>query len=72
MSKLIFVIASIIAAKAFAIQDFETVVTDQRFNSSSSIVINKKEIEKSRAKNLTSLLASQANLSIAQSNFQPN
>lgn len=72
MSKLIFVIASIIAAKAFAIQDFETVVTDQRFNSSSSIVIDKKEIEKSRAKNLTSLLASQANLSIAQSNFQPN
>ena len=58
--------------QAFAIQDFETVVTDQRFNSSSSIVIDKKEIEKSRAKNLTTLLASQANISITQSNFQPN
>lgn len=72
MSKLIFVLISFVNLAAFAIQDFETVVTDQKFNSSSSIVIDKKEIEKSRAKNLTTLLASQANLSIAQSNFQPN
>lgn len=71
MNKLIFVILSALSIMANAALEYETVVYDQKFNSSSSIVIDKKEIEKSRAKNLTTLLASQANLSIAQSNFQP-
>lgn len=72
MNKIIFAFVMFVNLGAFAIQDFETVVTAQKFNSSSTIVIDKKEIEKSRAKNLTTMLASQANLSIAQSNFQPN
>ncbi|OFZ30507.1 MAG: hypothetical protein A2622_08895 [Bdellovibrionales bacterium RIFCSPHIGHO2_01_FULL_40_29] len=57
---------------AFAIQEFEAVVTDKKFNSSSTVVIDEAEIKKSRAKNLTTLLATQANISITQSNFQPN
>lgn len=61
----------ILAAKALA-DDFETVIVDKRFNSSSSVVITQKEIQKSHASNLTSLLATQANISIAQSGFQPN
>ncbi len=58
--------------KTHAIQEFETVVKDIQFNSSSRIVIDKKEIEKSHAKSLTALLAAQANISIAQSNFTPS
>lgn len=57
---------------AQGIQEFESLVIDQKFNSSSTIIIDQKEIEKSHAKDLTSLLASQANISITQSNFQPN
>jgi iron complex outermembrane receptor protein/vitamin B12 transporter len=53
------------------IQEFETVVKETQFNSSSRIVIDQEEIQKSHAKTLTSLLASQANISIAQSNFTP-
>ncbi len=56
---------------AGAVQEFETVVKDTQFNSSSRVVIDKEEIEKSHATNLTSLLAAQANISIAQSNFTP-
>jgi len=58
--------------KTQAVQEFETVVKDIQFNSSSRIVIDKKEIEKSHAKSLTALLSAQANISIAQSNFTPS
>lgn len=58
--------------KTQAVQEFETVVKDIQFNSSSRIVIDHKEIEKSHAKSLTALLAAQANISIAQSNFTPS
>lgn len=68
----LFVLSSIFTLKTQAVQEFETVVKDIQFNSSSRIVIDKKEIEKSRAKSLTSLLAAQANISIAQSNFTPS
>lgn len=54
-----------------AIQEFEAVVTDKKFNSSSTIVIDEAEIKKSRAKDLTSLLATQANISVSSSTFQP-
>ncbi len=57
---------------AFAIGEFETVITETQFNSSSRVVISKEEIEKSHARNLTSLLASQANISVTQSNFTPS
>lgn len=55
----------------WAIQEYETVVTDTKFNSSSRVIINKAEIDKSRAKDVTTLLATQANISIVQSNFTP-
>ena len=57
--------------QSLAIQEFESVVVEQKFNSSSSIVIDHDEIQSSRAKNLTNLLATQANIVITQSNFQP-
>ncbi len=60
------------AVNSFAIQEFEAVVEDKKFNSSSTIVIDAAEIKKSRVKDVTSLLATQANIAIAQSNFQPN
>lgn len=61
-----------LSLKSGAVQEFETIVKDTQFNSSSRIVIDKEEIEKSHARNLTSLLAAQANISIAQSNFTPS
>ncbi|MBC7741647.1 MAG: TonB-dependent receptor [Bdellovibrionaceae bacterium] len=57
--------------QASAVQDFETVVKETKFNSSSRIVIDKAEILKSRARNITTLLATQANITIVQSNFTP-
>jgi iron complex outermembrane recepter protein len=57
---------------ARAVQEFETVVKETQFNSSSRIVIDKEEIEKSHARSVTALLAAQANISIAQSNFTPS
>lgn len=50
---------------------FETVVKETKFNSSSRIVIDKEEIDQSKATTVTALLASQANISIAESNFTP-
>lgn len=60
------------ALETYAVQEFETVVKDIQFNSSSRIVIDKEEIEKSHAKNVTTLLAEQANISIVVSNFTPS
>lgn len=73
MQKFIFLVGFLVffTLKTQAVQEFETVVKDIQFNSSSRIVIDKEEIEKSHAKDLTSLLAAQANISIAQSNFTP-
>ncbi len=51
---------------------FETVVEDNVFNTSSRIVIDEKTIKDSRAPSITSLLATQANISIASSPFQAN
>ncbi len=55
-----------------ALQEFEAVVEDKKFNSSSTIIIDQAEIKKSRSKDLTTLLATQANISVVQSNFQPS
>lgn len=54
------------------LEEYETIVIEQNFNSSSKVVIDKKEIERSHAKDIPSLLANQANISISQSNVQPN
>ncbi|MBC7419587.1 MAG: TonB-dependent receptor [Bdellovibrio sp.] len=70
-SILLFALINLTFQSAFAIQELETVVTETKFNSSSRVVIDKEEIDKSRAKNITTLLATQANISIVQSNFTP-
>lgn len=62
----------LVSTVSYALDEYETVVVDQNFNSSSKIVINKKDIEQSHAKDIPSLLATQANISISQSGFQPN
>ncbi len=67
-----FSVVTLTTTSASAIQEFEAVVEDKRFNSSSTIVIDEAEIKKSRAKDVTTLLATQANISVTQSNFQPN
>lgn len=53
-------------------QTFETVVEDVVFNTSSRVVIDEKTIKDSRAPNITSLLATQANITITNTPFQPN
>ncbi len=66
------IVSSFLIQYVFAVQEFETVVTETKFNSSSRVVIDKEEIDKSHARNITSLLATQANISIVQSNFSPS
>ena len=56
----------------YAAQEFETIVKETKFNSSSRVIIDKEEIEKSRVKNVTTLLATQANINIIPSNFTPS
>ncbi len=60
-----------VAQEAAAPPEFETVVKETKFNSSSRVVIDREEIQKSRSKNITTLLATQANVAIVQSNFSP-
>lgn len=52
--------------------NFETVVEDVVFNTSSRVVLDEKLIKDSRAPDLTTLLSSQANITIATRPFQPN
>jgi iron complex outermembrane receptor protein/vitamin B12 transporter len=52
-------------------QKYETVVYGGSFNSTSKIVLEENEIRQSKATNLTTLLATQANISISNSNIQP-
>lgn len=72
LSLFLFCPVALFLSGASALQEFESNVVEQKFNSSSTIIIDQKEIQKSRAKDLTTLLAAQANVSITQSNFQPN
>ncbi|WP_374031384.1 TonB-dependent receptor plug domain-containing protein [Bdellovibrio bacteriovorus] len=55
-----------------AVPSFETVVEDVVFNTSNKIVIDEKTIKDSRAPNITSLLSSQANITVVSTPFQPN
>lgn len=54
------------------VPSFETVVEDVIFNTSTRIVIDEKAIKESRAPNVTTLLASQANITITNTPFQAN
>ena len=52
-------------------KELNLVLKDVGFKTSSQVLIGEKEIQKSHAKTLTALLASQANISIAQTSFSP-
>lgn len=52
-------------------QEFETIVEETIFNSSDRVVIERDQIEKSKAPNLSSLLSAQANLTVTTTSFQP-
>ncbi len=66
--KLIFLI--LISHSLFA-QTYETTVEDIIFNSSSRIVLSREMIQKSQSKDIPSLLATAANVSITSTPFQP-
>lgn len=72
--KNLFLILSLILSftNANAVTTYETVVTDQSFSSTSKVVITEEQIKNSKASNLTSLLQTQANMTVANSNVQPN
>lgn len=53
-------------------QEFETVVQETIFNSSDKVVIDREQIEKSKAPNITTLLSTQANISASSTPFQPS
>ncbi len=53
-------------------QEFETVVQETVFNSSDKVVIDKEQIDRSKAPNLTTLLSTQANISVSSTPFQPS
>lgn len=64
-----------IALPVFAedsVPSFETVVEDVIFNTSTRVVIDEKTIKESRSPNVTTLLATQANVTITNTPFQPN
>lgn len=61
-----------VAAAQESIPSFETVVEDVVFNTSNKVVIDEKTIKESRAPNITSLLSSQANVTVVSTAFQPN
>lgn len=52
-------------------QEFETVVKETIFNSSDRLVIDREQIEKSKAPTITSLLTAQANVTVTTTPFQP-
>ncbi len=66
--KLIFLI--LFSSQLFA-QTYETTVEDIIFNSSSRIVLSQEMIQKSQSKDIPSLLATAANVSITSTSFQP-
>ncbi|WII72547.1 TonB-dependent receptor [Bdellovibrio sp. 22V] len=74
--KTFFIVVSLfVALPAFAqenVPSFETVVEDVVFNTSSKIVIDEETIKESRAPSITSLLSSQANVTVVSTPFQPN
>lgn len=52
-------------------QEYETVVEDTVFNSSSKVILDEKTIQESKAPDLISLITTQANITLFNNNFQP-
>lgn len=75
MNILSLALTTLLASAALAqenIPSFETVVEDVIFNTSSRVIIDEKTIKESRSPNITTLLASQANVTVTNTPFQPN
>lgn len=56
----------------FAQENYETVVEGSAFNSSSKIILNEEAIRKSKSPDITTLLSTQANITISNSSIQPS
>ncbi len=52
-------------------EKYETVVEGVAFNSASKVVLDQDAIKKSKAPDIATLLSTQANISVSNSNFQP-
>lgn len=68
-------VSLLLSLTAFAqesVPTFETVVEDVIFNTSDKVVIDEKTIKESRAPSITSLLSSQANVTVVSTPYQPN
>ncbi len=65
-------ISAISTAFAQSNSPYETKVYDTSYSTSSKVVIEKDEIQDSRAPNMTSLLSTKANINITNTPFQPN
>lgn len=74
MKSLIFSLAFVFSliARGQEVPSFETVVEEVIFNTSTRTVIDEKTIKDSRAPNITSLLSTQANLTVTNTPVQPN
>ncbi|MEZ0393119.1 MAG: TonB-dependent receptor plug domain-containing protein [Pseudobdellovibrionaceae bacterium] len=70
-----FIGALVFSSWAFAQEgsdEYRTVIRTDSFSTASKVVIDEKTIRESKAPNIPALLASQANISIVNSNFQPS
>ncbi len=64
-------LAQTLSESSASTTDYETVVEGVIFNSSSRVVIDEKTIKESKAPDLTSLITTQANVTLFNNNFQP-
>lgn len=64
-----FISLLLLTTNVYAIE-FETIIEDFKFNSTSRVIIDEKTIEETRAKDVFSLLSTQANLSYSTQNLQ--
>lgn len=65
-------LASLLIHQSFAQEKYETVVRGSTFNSSSKVILDEAAIQKSKSPNITTLLATQANITISNSPIQPS
>lgn len=75
MKSFVLVLGLLLGLTAFAqesVPTFETVVKEVIFNTSDKVVIDEKTIKESRAPSITSLLSSQANVTVVSTPYQPN
>lgn len=69
--QLVFTFCLFLSTVTFAQTEYETVVEDVIFNSSSKVVIDEKTIKDSKAPDLVSLITTHANITLFNNNFAP-